>query len=237
MMAAFRTEAVKLAASLVARATTIGVIAGVIVLAGSFLFAIRAGNEAMIARLGPAATDDWAGYLSAVSQITSAGGLGAFAIVLGWMFGREFAQGTISGLFALPVSRPASRGREARRLPRLGGRLRDRPPRDRRDLRARSSGWALPQRTACSGSPGLVAMNALIAIPIAFVATVTRSVLGAVAFAVVLVVIAQVSVVAGVGAWNPIALPALWAIQVVERRVSPWQLLLVVPVSPSSASG
>lgn len=227
MMAAFRTEAVKLAASLVARATTIGVIAGVIVLAGSFLFAIRAGNEAMIARLGPAATDDWAGYLSAVSQITSAGGLGAFAIVLGWMFGREFTQGTISGLFALPVSRPRLAAAKlgvflawgvgcAVALPAIVA------------ISGLVFGLGAPPADGLLRLAGLVAMNAMIAIPIAFVATVTRSVLGAVAFAVVLVVIAQVSVVAGVGAWNPIALPALWAIQVVTP-VSPWQLLLVVP--------
>lgn len=233
MIAAIKTELTKLAASLVGRVTTIAVIVGVVVLSGSFLLAIRAGNEAMIARMGPAATDDWAGYLSSAAQITSAGGLGAFAIVLGWMFGREFAQGTVSGLFALPVSRARIAAGKltvfmmwstvcAIALPAIVA------------IAGLAFGLGAPPASGLLRLAGLIAMNALIAIPIAFVTTLTRSVLGAVAFAVVLVVIAQVSVVAGVGAWNPIALPALWAIQVVEP-VPAVRLLLLVPYSAAGA--
>src|SRR5699024_2889858 len=36
---------------------------------------------------------------------TATGGLLAVGIALSWMFGREFTDGTISGLFALPVPR------------------------------------------------------------------------------------------------------------------------------------
>ncbi len=50
-------------------------------------------------------TGDWNGFLLGAAQITGAGGLGGFAVVLAWMFGREFGDGTITGLFALPVRR------------------------------------------------------------------------------------------------------------------------------------
>ena len=65
----------------------------------------------LLAKLGPVADGDWHGFLLGAAQITGAGGLGGFAVVLAWMFGREFGDGTIAGLFALPVRRRRSRSR------------------------------------------------------------------------------------------------------------------------------
>ncbi|WP_460658589.1 ABC transporter permease, partial [Kribbella italica] len=40
---------------------------------------------------------------ASVCPVTGAAGLLAHGVLLGWLFGREFTDGTISGLFALPV--------------------------------------------------------------------------------------------------------------------------------------
>ena len=69
------------------------------------LLAAASGDPQLVAKLGPAATHDWTGFLLAAAQITGAGGLLGFGVVLSWMFGREFGDGTITGLFALPVRR------------------------------------------------------------------------------------------------------------------------------------
>ena len=76
--------------------------------------AAAGGNPAMAAKLGPAAAQGgWTGLLATVSQITAAGGLLAFGVVLSWLVGVEFADGTITALFALPVSRPCWRWRSS----------------------------------------------------------------------------------------------------------------------------
>lgn len=235
MRAALHAEAVKLAASTLARVTTVALVAGIVVLAGSFLLALRGGNAMIAARLGEAATDDWAGLTSSSVQIASAGGLGAVAIVLAWMVGREFVEGTLSGLFALPVGRASIAGAKLAVFL-LWGLL----PAALVPAAVLATGLALglgaPDADELAGLGRLALLgvaNLLVALPIAGIATLTRSILGGVASAVGLVVIAQVSVVAGAGAWNPIALPALWAIAIVEP-VPTARLLLLVPYAALS---
>jgi ABC-2 type transport system permease protein len=48
---------------------------------------------------------DWATYLGLASQMIAAGGFFMFVIVFSWVFGREFADGTIKDMLAVPVSR------------------------------------------------------------------------------------------------------------------------------------
>ena len=106
--AALAAEARKTAASRVVSSATVFLVAGVAVLAGTLTWAADAGNAQVVAQLGPlAATEGWDRYLGVAAQITAAGTLLGFGVVLSWMVGREFADGTIAGLFALPVSRPA----------------------------------------------------------------------------------------------------------------------------------
>ena len=59
-------------------------------------------------------------------------------------------------------------------------------------------------------------------------ASLSRSVLGGVSVAIGLVVVAQVSVLAGLGGWMPLAAPALWALSE-GADVSVVQLSLLVP--------
>ena len=60
--------------------------------------------------------------------------------------------------------------------------------------------WAMLVRQSALG-----VMSAAITLPVAWAATLSRSVLGGVSVAIGLVVVAQVSVLAGLGGWMPLA--------------------------------
>ena len=66
---------------------------------------------------------DWPAYLSVYGEVIGAGGLILFILVLTWIFGREFSDGTVKDLLAVPVPRTGSRVggcRRPRRPPRSG---------------------------------------------------------------------------------------------------------------------
>ena len=48
---------------------------------------------------------DWATYLALSGQMIAAGGFFLFILVTSWVFGREFADGTVKDLLAVPVRR------------------------------------------------------------------------------------------------------------------------------------
>ena len=48
---------------------------------------------------------DWPSYLGLLAQMVAAGGLIFFSLMVSWVFGREFADGTLKDLLAVPVSR------------------------------------------------------------------------------------------------------------------------------------
>jgi ABC-2 type transport system permease protein len=146
------------------------------------------------------------------------------------MFGREFGDGTITGLFGLPIRR--STIALAKLIVYAGwavavnlclaalllivGLIAGLGPLTSTDW------WALARQIA------LGVMTAAIAAPVAWAATIGRSVLAGVSTAIGLVVIAQVSVLAGAGGWMPLASPALWAISS-GADVTALQLVLVLP--------
>ena len=230
MKPAIWAEMLKLAGSTVGRVGSIAIVAGIASLSAAMLLAAASGDPQLMAKLGPAATRDWTGFLLAAAQITSAGGLLGFGVVLSWMFGREFGDGTITGLFALPVRRSTIAlaklvvygGWAVLMSIALAGALL---------LLGVAAGLGLPSGgtwPALARQVGLGAMTAAVAAPIAWAATLGRSVLAGVSTAIGLVVIAQVSVLAGAGGWFPLASPALWAISSGEAA-TPGQLLLVLP--------
>jgi ABC-2 type transport system permease protein len=51
------------------------------------------------------ATTDWPAYLGLLGLIIAAGGLLLFSLVISWVFGREFTDGTLKDLLAVPVQR------------------------------------------------------------------------------------------------------------------------------------
>ncbi len=51
------------------------------------------------------AATDWPAYVSIFGQLVAAGGFIVFVLVVSWVFGREFADGTVKDLLAVPVAR------------------------------------------------------------------------------------------------------------------------------------
>lgn len=226
-------EARKAASSPVLLATGALLVAGVGILAGVMAAAARGGNDQISAQLaGLADADPWPQLVGAASQITAAGGFLAFGVALSWLVGREFADGTVAGLFASPVSLrrfvlaklavfacatiPAALALTAVVL-----------------LVGLASGLGAPDPATWTGLGRLftlTVLTGLLAWPAAWAATVGRGLLAGIAAVVVLIVVAQVCAVAGTGAWFPVVAPALWA--VAPEEVRPAQLALV-PVVPA----
>ncbi len=107
-------------------------------------------------------------------------GAALVARVAAWVFGREFADGTVKELLALPTSRTALV------LAKLTLVL------------AASAGLAL-----------VATMTALLALPVGFVASAGRGYLPALGVALLTLVLAQILSVLGWGDWFPWAVPAL----------------------------
>jgi ABC-2 type transport system permease protein len=230
---AVRTELTKLLHSTVVRATTILLLLGITAICSSLLLAVDTTDPQLAAKLGPLIDPGgWAGYLNVAAQVTSAASLLGYGAVLSWSFGREFGDGTITGLFALPVSRPTLAA--AKLLVYLvwsmlvaAGLL----------LFLVLAGLACglgPVPSASMSAIGrqfvLAVLTAAIATPVAWAATLGRSVLAGIAVAIGILVISQVSVIAGAGGWFPFAAPALWAVSD-GTDVSLPQLSLVLPVT------
>lgn len=80
---------------------------------GFFMFVLQNPDRARsLGLLGAKAqfagrTADWAGYFAFTAQIAAVGGLLVFGLVVIWLFGREFSDGTAKDLLALPTSRAA----------------------------------------------------------------------------------------------------------------------------------
>lgn len=213
MNAAIRVEMLKLALSPVGTIATLAIVVGMIALLGGITAGVLGGNPELIAQAGPAASLDWSGLLAGAAQITAVAGILGPGVVLAWMFGREFTDGTITGLFALPVTR----GRIA--LAKFvafaiwvalvstvltAGVL----------LLGYSLGYGTPSGGSWAALGRLWTLSMLsagVSVPVAWIATVTRSLLAAVGVTIALVAGAQVGALAGAGAWMPLAAPALWA--------------------------
>jgi ABC-2 type transport system permease protein len=213
-LAALTVEGRKTSASRAVLGTTVLLVAGIALLAGALTWAAAQGNEQVLAQLGPLADKTgWARLMGVVVQVTAAASLLGFGVALSWMFGREFAEGTITGLFALPVSRPAIALAKlsvfllwalmvAALLVTLIGLV----------------GTALglgPVDDAVVGALArqyaLTVLSAVLALPAAWAATLGRGLLPGIATTVGVLVTAQVMAVAGAGAWYPFTTPALWA--------------------------
>jgi ABC-2 type transport system permease protein len=213
--AAVTVEGRKLLAARVPLFTALLLLVGVTAICISTTVAAATGSAATVAKLGPiVAAGGWPGYLNAALQVTAAGSAGACGILLSWTFGREFSEGTITGLFALPVSRSAVAGAKLIAYAAwsivvavgmtiallAGGLLAGLGALDPSDL------------SVAARLPLLAVLSASVVIPVAWVATLSRGLLGGIAATIALVVSAQVLVFSGAGSWYPPAAPALWAL-------------------------
>lgn len=213
MKAVIRVEALKLTHSPVGVIATLAIVVGVLALLGGITAGVAGGSPDLIAKAGPAATLDWNGLLAGATQVTAVVSILGFGIVLAWMFGREFAEGTITGLFALPASRAkialaklivyalwAVIVSVALTLGVL--------------VIGLAFSYGLPSAEVWAALGRLFTLGVLsmgLAVPVAWLATLTRSLLAAVGCTIALVVTAQVGALAGAGGWMPLAAPALWA--------------------------
>ncbi|HET6673121.1 MAG TPA: ABC transporter permease [Agromyces sp.] len=229
---AIAVEVRKAAASRVMSSISAILIGGLAVLTFGILVGAASGDEQIVAKLGPlAGAGGWTGLVGIVAQITSAGGLLAFGVALSWMFGREFADATVSGLFALPIRR--STIAIAKLVVYLAWALAVAAV---LTMVVAIIGIALGYGITDAAGVGnlarvpvLVVLTALIAVPAAWAATIGRGLLPGIAASVGIVVLAQVMAVIGVGAWVPFVAPALWAI---APDSVPVAALLVVPSVP-----
>jgi ABC-2 type transport system permease protein len=214
MNAAVRVEALKLTRSPVGIVGSAAIVLGIATLCAVMMAALASGDAQLVAKLGPGASRDWPGLVGAAAQISGAGGLLAFGVVAAWLFGREFTEGTITGLFGLPVGRGTIAAAKLAVYAAWGTGvsaavvvvvL----------LLGLVLGFGAPDAAAWEELGRLLVLGVLsvgVAVPTAWVATITRSLLGGVSVAIGLVVVAQVGVLAGGGGWVPLAAPALWAL-------------------------
>lgn len=236
MNAAVRVEAVKLLRSQVGVVATAVIVGGLAALTTGIMAAAASGRTDLIAKLGPAATADWDGLVGTAAQILGAGGVVGFGVVLAWMFAREFADNTIGNLFALPVGRASIAAAKllvfclwagATSLVAVLGLA----------VAGFALGFGWPDADALGGLGrllGLGILTAAVVTPVAWVSTLSRSLLAGVATTILIVVIAQVAVIAGTGGWMPVAAPALWATGA-GGGASPPQLLLSVATGAAFA--
>ncbi|MFP3464035.1 ABC transporter permease [Leifsonia sp. SIMBA_070] len=215
-VAAVSVETQKMRAARVPLVTLVLLAIGVAAICLSTTIAATTGSPGVVAKLGPlVAAGGWPGYLNAALQVTAAAAAGGCGILLSWTFGREFSEGTVSGLFALPISRVVIAS--AKILTYLVWSV----------LAAVAIAGVLllggfaAGLGAMSGAdlgvvlriPVLVLTTACMALPAAWAATLSRRLLGGIAVTIGLVASAQVLVFAGAGAWYPPAAPALWALR------------------------
>lgn len=240
--AAMSTEARKIRTARVGVATMVMLDVGIPVVCGAAVLGARSEDAAIAAKLGPLVGEGgWPGYLSASAQVTAVAALLGFGVVIAWQFGREFSDGTITGLFAIPVQRQTTAG--AKLLVYLGWALAvSTGLLVTLVVGGFSFGFGLPGGEVwplLAREYGLALLTAGLAIPAALAATLGRGLLSGIATIIGVIIGAQVAVFTGLGAWFPFSSPGLWAATGgggALTEVSVPQLALVVPVAAGFAA-
>jgi ABC-2 type transport system permease protein len=157
---------------------------------------------------------DWPVYLSLYAQIIAAGGYFLFILATSWVFGREFADGTLKDLLAVPVQRATILAGKFTVVAiwsagltviifvaglALGLLLR---------LPGGSTAAILQGAILVAQTAGLVIVSVA---PFALVASAGRGYLLPLSAAVLAIIVANVVVVAGWGEFFPWAVPMLFA--------------------------
>lgn len=185
---------------------------------------------------------DWSGYLELVAQIVAVGGLLVFGMVAIWLFGREFSDGTLKDLLALPTSRSAIVA--AKLLVGAGWSLALVAHLVALSLASGFMlglpGWSFSVATTGLGT---IALTAVLTITLttayALVASLGRGYLSAIAAMFLTLFAAQVIAALGYGEWFPWSVPALLSGVAGEERSMPGVLGVagVVVVGVAGALG
>jgi len=219
LRAALAIEALKLRRSTVARIAT-ALLVLLVPLGSVGMVALARSPQAVgptAAKLADYATGDLATtHLLVCAQVLSVASLAAGGFFVAWSFGRELESGTAGALFGLAVPRGTiALAKSLVALAWVAACV---------VLTVAVTVAASAAVTAASGEafgPGawaearaaLVAglLGGGLALPFAWVATVTRSQLGTVGALVGVVALTQIVVLLGGGSWFPYAAPSLWA--------------------------
>lgn len=205
-------------------------------MAGFFMFVLKnpelAESTGLIgAKAQIAGEADWPSYLSLHAQMIAVGGILIFGFVISWLFGREYADGTVKDLLALPYSRAViviakftaafiTNILISAYIVILGLII----------------GWliGLPQWSSAILMQGvnvlLVVTILTIALctPVAFFATYSGGYLAPLGFVILTLVLSQIIVAAGFGDYFPWAIPALYSGVTVGKIDLGWDSLLIV---------
>lgn len=227
----------------VSGSTTLILALGVMAVTGASVASV--GADGLLAAKSQVLIGDggWAGLFGIAGQVVAAGGMLGFGVMAGWMHGREFTDGTVAALFAHPVSLRSVA--TAKLVLYLAWALAV-------SVAVTIALLALGAVLALGGSAGFESgaaarpaatllvvsvLTALLALPCAWVATLTRGYLAAVGAAITIVVLAQMSVLLGLGGWFPFAAPGLWVVQAGALDVTTvTQLAMALPVAAAAAA-
>ena len=156
----------------------------------------------------------WPAYFAFLAQAATVGGFILFAFVIAWVFGREFSDGTVRYLLALPTSRPAIIAAKLVVVSAWCAAL---------TALITAIGFAaggaleLPGWSAAVVLQGLAhvwlgaGLTLLVVLPLALLAGVGRGYLAPLGFAMLALILAQVVAVTGRGEYFPWSIPALYA--------------------------
>ncbi|WP_066186035.1 ABC transporter permease [Gracilibacillus timonensis] len=235
LLPALRVELLKVRKSKVVWITT-GAFTLAPLIAGFFMFVLRypafaersglLGAQAQI--VGEAS---WPAYLNLLAQMIAVGGILIFGFVSSWLFGREYADGTIKDLLALPYPRAVMVAAKfiaagltclliSLYIITLGLLL----------------GWfvGLPQGSLDVFLQGLgvlllvTVLVILLSTPVAFIACYSRGYLAPLGFVIIVLVFAQIIAAAGFGAYFPWAIPALYSGIVASSMALDWLGLMLI---------
>ncbi|WP_250444669.1 ABC transporter permease [Actinotalea sp. C106] len=238
MRAALAVEALKLRRATAPRVAGLAVVLGVPAVTTGFIAAAEAAPTSQLAlKVAPMLVGDgWVAQLSMVGQILSVAVLLSAGVVAAWVYGREHVDGTIGGLYAVPVRRRDVAVAKALVLLAWGVLV----------LLATlavslAAGAALGQGGLDSAATAALAravlvglLTLLLALPVGTAAHLLRGYLPGIGVLLAVVVVTQVVTVAGAGAWFPYAAPGTWAGMggpELAEAVLPVQLALPVPVA------
>jgi ABC-2 type transport system permease protein len=215
MLAAVRVEWLKLRRSRMSMITAAVVGIGVPALTAGFLAAATRGpaDTSLAIKVNAMLVGEgWTAYLGMLAQILSVMSFLGVGFVVAWCFGREFTDHTITGLYALPTSLTTIAAAKytvllawsmALSLITLAAAF----------ALAPLAGLTAPTTDALEPAAKVLAVGvngALLAYPLAFIASAARGYLPAVAGLILIVVVTQILTVIGVGAWVPYAATSLW---------------------------
>ncbi len=237
MKAAYAVETLKLRRSRVVLVATVTLVLVPAAMARGFLAAAEKGGSdpASLKAAAMLSGTGWTGYLGGLMQIYATAGVLGVGIVVGWCFGREYADRTVVSLYASATPRDAV---ATAKLALLAGWATGVALAVVvvAWLLGLASGLGMPDDQAVrtlARVAVLAVLSGLLALPVALAASAGRGYLPAVGGLLVLVVLAQVATILGAGGWWPWSVAAVWTMgpEAGMPTVAEARLLLVPAVA------